>query len=102
MSKEYQTFSKLDEPIDLSKEIKYFKILFEVDDKYRSNLIKVIEAINTGYLNFIYALIKSHILMSTGEKTESPNKNSKELNPKKEISEREQEIDMKEWSSILL
>lgn len=61
------TFNNFQNPIDLTKEIKYFKVLVDVDDQYRSNLIRTLERVNKGYLNLVYSLIKGHILLTNLE-----------------------------------
>lgn len=58
---ESDRFSK---PIDLTKEIKYFKILVEVDDLHRTSIIGLLEAVNTGHANLVHSILKSSILMS--------------------------------------
>ena len=105
-------------PIDLTKEIKYFKILVDVDDQYRSNLIRTLEKVNQGYLNLVYGLIKSHILLTNLEHKKefqdfrsrkqggNAGQDSEAVDPREvrrqAISDRERDEDFKEWSDMLI
>ena len=60
----YSDSDRHSRPIDLTKEIKYFKVLVDVEDTHRAGLISLLEYVNQGHANLVHSLIKSCILMS--------------------------------------
>ena len=95
-------FQEMTNPIDLTKEIKYFKILVDVDDEYRSNLIRTLEKVNKGYINLVYSLIKGHVLLTNLEQEKEYSDRKKGKVNVKSIEDRERVYDFKNWSDILV